>query len=227
MAFFVVLCFEYTGQEFKKFGTAEGTSDLFGEEELSKDDFVLYKRYLFLIYAAWTFLSMAISGAERSLFGVMGERLSYRLRLDLLQGVLYKQISWFDREERAPGILTNIMAENITELNGMSTELFVTIVEVIFSLTFSCAFGIFLCWQQGILCLLLSPIAIGAGVASARLHFGRKGGKRKGEQAVVDEYEKSNALLSDVILNYRTLVSFGQNNVNAITERFTELLIEP
>lgn len=210
---FVVLCFEYTGQEFKRLGTGEGTSDLFddvfGKAELSRDDFIVYKFYLFLCYGLWAFLSMVISGAERSLFGVMGERLSYTLRLDLLEGVLYKQISWFDREERAPGILTNIMAENITELNGMSTELLVTIVEVIFSLAFSCAFGIFLCWQQGILCLLLSPIAIGAGLASARLHFGRKGGKRRGEEAQVDDYEKSNALLSDVILNYRTVMSFG------------------
>ena len=213
LVIFVVLCFEYTGQEFKRLGTGEGTSDLFGDvfgkAELSRDDFIAYKFYLFLCYGLWAFLSMVISGAERSLFGVMGERLSYTLRLDLLEGVLYKQISWFDREERAPGILTNIMAENITELNGMSTELLVTIVEVIFSLAFSCAFGIFLCWQQGILCLLLSPIAIGAGLASARLHFGRKGGKRRGEEKQVDDYEKSNALLSDVILNYRTVMSFG------------------
>ena len=203
------LGFEYTGQEFKKFGTGEGTSDLFGEAVFSRDDYRVYLLYLFLCYGLWSFLAMVISGAERSLFGVMGERLSYTLRLDLLEGVLYKQISWFDREERAPGILTNIMAENITELNGMSTELLVTIVEVIFSLTFSCAFGIFLCWQQGILCLLLSPIAIGAGLASARLHFGRKGGKRRGEEKQVDDYEKANALLSDVILNYRTVTSFG------------------
>ena len=186
LAFFVVLCFEYTGQEFRKFGCAtEDTSDLFNEKELTLEDFKLYKRYLFLAFGAWSILSMLISGAERSLFGVMGEKLSYTLRIDLLKGVLYKQISWFDREERAPGILTNIMSENITELNGMSTELFVTIVEVIFSLTFSIAFGIFICWQQGILCLILSPIAIGAGIASARLHFGRKGGKRASEEAQV------------------------------------------
>ena len=44
---------------------------------------------------------------------------------------------------------------------------------------------------------------------------------------MVDEYEKSNALLSDVIINYRTVIGFGQKNVDKVVERFTDLLKEP
>ena len=42
----------------------------------------------------------------------------------------------------------------------------------------------------------------------------------KHEVKVVDEYEKSNALLSDVILNYRTVITFGQKNVDKINQKF-------
>ena len=73
----------------------------------------------------------------------------------------------------------------------------------------------------------MSPIAIGAGYFSARLHFGRKGGKSKAENKIVDDYEISNALLSDVILNYRTVISFGQRNIDEINWRFKKLLEEP
>ena len=37
----------------------------------------------------------------------------------------------------------------------------------------------------------------------------------------------ANALLSDIILNYRTVISFGQKNVDLILDRNSELLIIP
>ena len=100
-----------------------------------------------LAWAGFSIISMLIAGFERSIFGVMGERLSYVIRTDLLKGIIYKQVSWFDREDRAPGILTNIMSENITDLNGMTTELLVTVVEVIFSVIFAMTVGFIVCWQ--------------------------------------------------------------------------------
>ena len=50
------------------------------------------------------------------------------------------------------------------------------------------------------------------GVVMARLQWrAGPGGKQKGDPnvKVEDPYEESNALLSDVILNYRTVISFG------------------
>ena len=42
-----------------------------------------------------------------------------------------------------------------------------------------------------------------------------------------DPYDKSNALLSDVITNYRTVISFGQDNVNEIMIKYEMLLVGP
>ena len=43
----------------------------------------------------------------------------------------------------------------------------------------------------------------------------------------MDAYDKSNALLSDVILNYKTVISFGQRNVDKINEKYEKLLEGP
>ena len=43
----------------------------------------------------------------------------------------------------------------------------------------------------------------------------------------VDEYQKANALLSDVIINYRTVIGFGQKNVDSVVAKFEEYLVEP
>jgi hypothetical protein len=42
-----------------------------------------------------------------------------------------------------------------------------------------------------------------------------------------DPYLKSNALLSDVILNYKTVISFGEKNIDSVIKKYEELLTEP
>ena len=42
-----------------------------------------------------------------------------------------------------------------------------------------------------------------------------------------DAYRESNALLSDIIMNYRTIISLGDKNVEFILERYHDLLLEP
>jgi ABC-type transport system involved in Fe-S cluster assembly fused permease/ATPase subunit len=44
---------------------------------------------------------------------------------------------------------------------------------------------------------------------------------------VEENYKAANALLSDIIVNYRTIIAFGDKNVNMILERYSELLIIP
>ena len=46
--------------------------------------------FAFLIYLV---IMGLINCSERSLFGIMGEQLTYKLRLELLTSILYKQIS--------------------------------------------------------------------------------------------------------------------------------------
>ena len=64
----------------------------------------------------------------------------------------------------------------------------------------------------------------------ATMQWGQKGGKNKnlnGGEGVIDEYAKSNALLSDLIINYKTVISFGQKNVDKINKKFEDLLTGP
>ena len=61
-----------------------------------------------------------------------------------------------------------------------------------------------------------------------KLKWGRKqGGKQAYENKIVDDYEKANALLSDVILNYKTVITLGQKNIDLITKKFETLLDSP
>jgi hypothetical protein len=53
--------------------------------------------------------------------------------------------------------------------------------------------------------IVASPIMLVGVVAMSRLQWGNKKGKQAGTEKKVDVYAKASALLSDVILNYRTV----------------------
>ncbi len=87
-----------------------------------------------------------VCGIEKSLFGVMGEKLTFEIRKELMRGVVFKQLSWFDNENRAPGILTNVFSEDVSNLNGMTTETLSTIVEAGLSLVIAIAIACIYSW---------------------------------------------------------------------------------
>lgn len=186
------------------------------------------KLYLSLM-AGWVFVLVGVSGGEKTLFGVMGEKLTKELRINLIEEIMHKQISWFDREDRAPGIITSVISSDIAALNGMTSEVLVTIFELVAIVILGMSAGIYFNWKAAIVCLVCSPIMIIGMYMMATMQWGNKGGRRNEGNVAdgVDNYARSNALLSDVIINYRTVISLGQKNVDSINKSFEELLVGP
>ena len=75
----------------------------------------------------------------------MGEKVTYEIRLELFAETLHKQISWFDRQERAPGVITSVFSENMEALRGMTTETLVKYFESIFTFAIGLTAGIIFC----------------------------------------------------------------------------------
>lgn len=66
---------------------------------------------------------------QKYLYSYVGENLTYTVRKLLWEGIIYKHVSWFDAKERAPGVLTNVLSEDITELNGLTSETIAHLLE--------------------------------------------------------------------------------------------------
>ena len=160
----------------------------------------------------WVIYMSLVHFGEKTLFGMMGEKLTMHLRVSLLEEIMYKQISWFDREDRAPGIITSIVAANIADINGLTSETIVSIFEVFAIVALGLIGGTVVCWQAAILCFVLCPIMIIGMYKMVTMQFGAKGGKWKVAGEAKDElgdFDKANSLLSDLIINYRTIISLG------------------
>ena len=59
---------------------------------------------------------------------------------------MHKQISWFDREDRAPGIITKVISADVALLNGMTAEMLVTLFELVFMMAIGLVGGIYFSW---------------------------------------------------------------------------------
>jgi len=92
-------------------------------------------------------LGIGISSFIQKLcFGIGGDNLTLGLRIKLFEAILRKHIGWFDNKDRAPGILTNIITEDITAVNGLTTEAIGVMIEAALGLTISCVICGAICW---------------------------------------------------------------------------------
>ena len=156
---------------------------------------------------------------QKICFAIGGENLTYNLRVKLFKALLHKSIGWFDLKTHSPGTVTNILAEEIGSLNGLTTESVSIIVEASLSLLFSCFLCFLFAWQIAVVVTLSSPFMVMGGLGMASLQFNMK--------EADDSNLNANAFLNDIILNYRTVITLGHKNVEYILTRYDELLEGP
>ena len=126
----------------------------------------------------WTFAFIGLvfgiglsSFTQKLCFGFGGDNLTLRLRIRLFEAILRKHVGWFDNKERAPGILTNIITEDISSVNGLTTEAIGIMVEAFLGIFISCLICFIFSWQLAIIITIISPFMVLGGLGMAKLQF--------------------------------------------------------
>lgn len=96
-------------------------------------------------------------------FGYGSENLTNQIRFELFEAILYKHIGWFDNKNRAPGILGNIIQEDISLLNGLTSETYAVGLESLFGLIVASSMCLYFSWQVGLIAIVLSPLMVFGG----------------------------------------------------------------
>ncbi len=99
----------------------------------------------------------------------MGENLTFSIRKLVFQGILFKHLAWFDNKDRAPGILSNVLSEDITLLNGLSTEVIAVIIETTLCFAIGMILSLIYSWRVGLVCIGVSPFVLLGGIMMARI----------------------------------------------------------
>lgn len=132
---------------------------------------------LFLLLVLCLFIFFFI---QKYIFYYAGENLTHDIRNLLYRGIIFKDISWFDRKDRAPGILSNILSEDISTLNGMTTEHLGILIEAYGGLILGTIIALFYTWKMGLVTMAFAPFISLGGVMMSRLAWKVKAGKAMG-----------------------------------------------
>lgn len=143
----------------------------------------------------WTFMLLADAAGmaifnfiNKAIYGYLGENLTFALRKKLFNAIIYKDPSWFDRKDRAPGILSNILSEDITLLNGLTTEFLALIVEGILILLVGIILSFSFSWRTGLVCIAMSPIVLFGAFMMQRVNIKQRTGVKQKEDEHEDPY---------------------------------------
>lgn len=122
----------------------------------------------------WAFLGLVLgiglsSFVQKLCFGYGGDNLTLRLRIKLFEAYLNKHIGWFDNKERAPGVLTNIITEDVSAVNGLTTEAIGIMVEAGLGILISSLVCFVFSWRLAIVVTIISPFMIIGGLGMAKL----------------------------------------------------------
>ena len=132
---------------------------------------------MFLLLVLCLFIFFFI---QKYIFYYAGENLTHDIRNLLYRGIIFKDISWFDRKDRAPGILSNILSEDISTLNGMTTEHLGILIEAYGGLIIGTIIALFYTWKMGLVTMAFAPFISLGGIMMSRLAWKVKAGKAMG-----------------------------------------------
>lgn len=120
-----------------------------------------------------------------------------------------------------------MLSEDIGALNGLTSEHLAVIIEAFLGLIIGMIISFIYSWKLGLVTLAMVPFVQVGGVLMSKLAWKSNPGKNTEVKTQDDPYQKSNALLSDIIMNYRTVIGFGEKNVDYLLTKFDALLEEP
>jgi ATP-binding cassette, subfamily B (MDR/TAP), member 1 len=147
-------------------------------------------------------------------FGYLGNKVTKSVRELLYSKILEKHIGWFDERDNGPSVLTSVMSADAAAINGVGGESLGPIAESAFGMIGGMIIGFYFCWQEAIVCFLLSPIMmIGASIDMATM---------KADDEDKDAFKEANLLCGDCIVNFKTVQSFGHEE--RLVQKYRELL---
>lgn len=158
--------------------------------------------YLAMIaVATWLFTFL-----QKKSFSLLGENVTYKIRVLLYDKILQKNIGWYDLKENGTGNLTSTMAQDTSTINLAAGEAVAPILEGVFALGTGVFIACFYCWQVALICLGLIPIIV---VSSSLQRIVT----RKQMEEASDSNKEAQVLCGDAISNYKTVQSFGYEHL--------------
>ncbi|KAL8747954.1 MAG: hypothetical protein Q9190_000218 [Brigantiaea leucoxantha] len=121
---------------------------------------------LFLALAIITLFASFLSGVA---FGLVSEKLLYKIRVLLFKTLFDKSVSWHSSGDRTPATLLAYIARDATALAGLTGAIVSTIVAIITNLITGILLTHIIAWKIAIVLVATLPLLLGSGFMRLRV----------------------------------------------------------
>lgn len=161
--------------------------------------------YSFMFYGI-AFLALVTETVQKAIFEMIGERLTKRLRGDLFRSILRKDISWFEDDENAMGVLASRLSTDVKLVRLVAGQSIAATLESVSSLTTGIIIALTASWQMFLIMLAMVPLL---GTSEALQWVAMK----SSEGVIRDELGKSTDKLHETVNGIREVQSFSLQRV--------------
>ncbi|CAL1376173.1 unnamed protein product [Linum trigynum] len=170
---------------------------------------------LFSIAAVLTVIAHAIA---HLCFGIMGERLTFRVREKMFSAILQNEIGWFDDLNNNSSMLTSRLATDATLLKTIVVDRSTILLQNLGLVVTAFVIAFILNWRITLVVLAMYPLVI-SGHISEKLFMQGYGGN------LSKVYLKANMLAAEAVSNIRTVAAFCAED--KVLDLYGHELVEP
>ena len=168
-------------------------------------DFKSRANLLSLMFLVLAIVSMVLNSIQMSVFSIVAENLSRKIRAEIFTKYIKNPIAWFDLPENSPGALGSKLAKDASLINSLTSSVIGLNIQAVSSFIAGMIIAFIASWQLTLISLAVSPLMVIAGMMQAKFSQGFSA-------STDDAYKESATFVSEAVCNMRTVASFGKED---------------
>ncbi|CAA7041415.1 unnamed protein product [Microthlaspi erraticum] len=158
-----------------------------------------------LIIACMGIVTVVANFLQHFYFGIMGEKMTERVRRMMFSAMLHNEVGWFDDEENSPDTLSMRLANDATFVRAAFSNRLSIFIQDSFAVIVALLIGLLLGWRLALVALATLPILTLSAIAQKLWLAGFSKG-------IQEMHRKASLVLEDAVRNIYTVVAFCAGN---------------
>lgn len=171
-----------------------------------------------LIFFSLSIISILVNILQHYNFAYMGERLTRRIRLRMLEKILTFETAWFDEEENSSGALCSRLGNEASMVKSLVADRASLLLHTTSAVTIAMLMGLVVAWKLALVMIAVQPLTILCFYTRKVLLSGLTTNFIKAQN-------RSTQIAVEAVCNHQIVTSFGC--IGKVLEIFDEAQEEP
>ncbi|KAG8656968.1 hypothetical protein MANES_03G027600v8 [Manihot esculenta] len=171
-----------------------------------------------LIFCSLSLISIAVNLVQHYNFAFMGERLTKRIRLRMLEKILTFETAWFDEDQNSTGALCSRLSNEASMVKSLVADRASLLIQTTSAVTIAMIMGLVVAWKLALVMIAVQPLTI-------LCFYTRKVLLSSITANFVKAQNQSTQIATEAVYNHRIITSFA--SVEKVLQMFDEAQEEP